>query len=488
MISLQKSLSFHSKMVVGECMETSQLKHYKVLNRELETIINSCFDEIFVTDGKGTVLRVNPAGEAFYGMKAREIVGKNTEELARKGLFSPSLFPIVKERKERVSMIQRTRSGHTIHCIGNPSLDSEGNIEFIIFTSRDLTEIRQLRDKIDRTEHLLESFQEELEELRRFQNKGQEEFISFSPNMSKIVKIVDKIAKVDSTVLVTGKSGVGKGVIVSLIHKKSSRHKQPFIHVNCGAIPEPLIESELFGYEPGAFTGAKREGKKGLFEEANRGTLFLDEIGEMPLNLQVKLLKALQENVIQRLGSTKPIEINVRIIAATNKNLEKMVEEGTFREDLYYRLNVIPIYIPPLKTRQEDIAYLLDYFLEQFNKKYGSSTYLSLEAENLLVNYDWPGNVRELENLMERLVVIADKDEIQLIDLPSKIINFRKDHSQYLVQINDICTLKQAQEELEEQLIIRAYKKYQSSYKVGEALGINQSTAFRKIQKYIKNP
>lgn len=437
-------------------MKICELTHYKNLNHELETIINTCFDEIFVTDGIGTVLRVNPAGEAFYGMKAAEIVGKNTEELARKGLFSPSLFPIVKERKERVSMIQRTRTGRTIHCIGNPSLDPEGNIEFIIFTSRDLTEIRQLRNKIERTEHLLESFQEELEELRRFQNKEEEEFISFSPDMRKIVKMVDKIAKVDSTVLVTGKSGVGKGVIVSLIHKKSKRRKQSFIHVNCGAIPEPLIESELFGYEPGAFTGANKEGKKGLFEEADGGTLFLDEIGEMPLNLQVKLLKAIQEHEIQRVGGTRPIQVDTRIIAATNKDLEKMVEEGTFREDLFYRLNVIPIYIPPLKTRKEDISYLMDYFLEISNKKYGTSAYLTLEAENKLINYSWPGNVRELENLMERLVVIADKDEIQLTDLPHKIVNSSIGQQQYAVQINEICSLKQAQEELEEQLIINA--------------------------------
>lgn len=468
-------------------MKICELTHYKNLNQELETIINTCFDEIFVTDGMGTVLRVNPAGEAFYGMKAAEIVGKNTEELARKGLFSPSLFPIVKERKERVSMIQRTRTGQTIHCIGNPSLDSEGNIEFIVFTSRDLTEIRQLRNKIERTEHLLESFQEELEELRRFQNKEEEEFISFSPDMRNIVKMIDKIAKVDSTVLVTGKSGVGKGVIVSLIHKKSKRRQQPFIHVNCGAIPEPLIESELFGYEPGAFTGANKEGKKGLFEEASGGTLFLDEIGEMPLNLQVKLLKAIQEHEIQRVGGTRPIHVDTRIIAATNKDLEKLVEEGTFREDLFYRLNVIPIYIPPLKTRQEDISYLMDYFLEKFNKKYGTSAYLTLEAENKLINYSWPGNVRELENLMERLVVIAEKDEILLADLPQKIVNSPNGHPQYTVQVNEICSLKLAQEELEEQLILKAYKKYESSYKVAKALGINQSTAYRKIQKYIKD-
>lgn len=463
-----------------------QLKDYEIINKQLETIINSSLDEIFVTDGNGTVLRVNPTSEALYEIKAKDLIGKNAQELAKDGLYSPSLFPIIKERKEKVSMIQRTRSGKTVHVIGNPVFNSEGNIDIIIFTSRDLTEIRELRDKIERTEHLLESYQEELAELRRFQNKEQEDFISYSPNMRKISKMVEKIAKVDSTVLVTGKSGVGKGVIVSNIHHKSSRKDKPLIHVNCGAIPESLIETELFGYEPGTFTGAKKQGKKGLFEEADGGTLFLDEIGEMPLNLQVKLLKALQENTIQRVGGSKSIDIDVRIIAATNKDLEQMVEEGLFREDLFYRLNVIPIHIPPLRTRQEDISYLMDYFLNKFNSKYNSSTILSLEVENALFNYDWPGNVRELENLMERLVVMSDDEEVQLKELPRKISNSFKDDSKYFVHLYDICTLKQAQDAVEEQLIKKAYYKYKSSYKVGEVLGINQSTAFRKIQKYLK--
>ena len=467
-------------------METKQLENYEMINKQLETIINSSFDEIFVTDGNGTVLRVNPTSEALYQRKAKDLVGKNAEELAMEGLYSPSLYSIIKERKEKVSMIQRTRSGKTVHVIGNPVLDCNGNIEIIIFTSRDLTEIRELRNKIERTEHLLESYQEEIAELRKSQNQPDEGFITYSPSMRKIVKMVEKIAKVDSTVLVTGKSGVGKGVIVSTIHHKSARKDKPLIHVNCGAIPESLIETELFGYEPGTFTGAQKHGKKGLFEEADGGTLFLDEIGEMPLNLQVKLLKSLQENTIQRVGGTKSIEIDVRIIAATNKDLEKMVEEGAFREDLFYRLNVIPIHIPPLRTRQEDISHLIDYFLTKFNNKYNSSTMLSLEVENALFKYDWPGNVRELENLMERLVVMSDNYEVQLMDLPPKISNSAKDDSKYFVHLFEICTLKQAQEEVEEQLIKKAYQLYKSSYKVGEVLGINQSTAFRKIQKYMK--
>ncbi|MDQ0273255.1 sigma-54 interaction domain-containing protein [Cytobacillus purgationiresistens] len=469
-------------------MNSNEHTDMHIRNKELEMIIDSSIDEIFVTNGEGVVLRVNPAGEALYGMKAKEIIGKNTLDLSRNGLYSPSIYPIVIERKASVSMLQRTKSGKTIHVIGNPVLDAYGNIELIIFTSRDLTEIKLMRDNIERTEHLLKPFQEEQQELRKCQSPASLDFISFAPNMRKIIKMVDKIALVDSTILLTGKTGVGKGVIAATIHKKSNRKFHPFIEVSCGAIPENLFESELFGYEPGAFTGANKDGKKGLLEEANGGTLFLDEIGEMPLNLQVKLLKVIQEKMIQRIGSTKTISIDIRIIAATHKNLEMMIEQGTFREDLFYRLNVIPILIPSLKTRQEDISYLIEFFFTKFNKKHHSSVHLSFEAENAFMNYDWPGNVRELENLIERLVVISDHQEIKLTDLPNQIIQNKpiNKRTQYTIHVDQICTLKQAQEDVEEQLIRMAYERYQSSYKVAEALGINQSTAFRKMQKHLK--
>lgn len=462
-----------------------QLNQIEMLNKELETIINASFDEIFVTNGEGTVLRVNPAGEALYGLKAEQIVGKNATELGKKGLYSPTLYPIIKERKERVSMIQRTKTGKTVHVIGNPVFNSEGDIEIIIFTSRDLTEIRQLRAKMERTESLLDTYKAEFEELTKFQ-KQPDDLIAYSPNMRILLKLVNKIALVDSTVLLTGESGVGKGVIASTIHKRSSRNSGPLIQINCGAIPESLIESELFGYDGGAFTGAKKEGKKGLIEEAHGGTLFLDEIGEMPLSLQVKLLKTLQERVIYRVGGTKNVEVDIRIIAATNKDIETLVEEGKFREDLFYRLNVIPIHIPPLRTRPEDISYLIDYFLNKYNEKYHFSTYLSLEAENALIQYDWPGNVRQLENIIERLVVTTENKEISVTDLHDSITKKIAD-DQYFVHVRDICSLKQAQEEMEEQLIRKAYDMLKSSYKIADVLGINQSTAIRKIQKYLKN-
>ncbi|MFM1652030.1 sigma 54-interacting transcriptional regulator [Brevibacillus sp. B_LB10_24] len=463
-----------------------QLHKVEMLNLELEMIINSSFDEIFVTDGDGTVLRVNPAGEALYGMKAEEMIGKNTNELSERGLYSPALYPIVKERKERVSMIQRTKTGKTVHVIANPVFNEEGNMTLIIFTSRDLTEIRYLRDKIERTEVLLQTYKSELEELKQFY-QPQEDIVAYSPNMRKILRLVHRIAKVDSTVLITGESGVGKGVIAYAIHKNSERGDGPFVHINCGAIPEALIESELFGYEGGAFTGARKEGSKGLIEQANGGSLFLDEIGEMPANLQVKLLKALQERKINRVGSGKSIDIDVRIIAATNRDLEKMVAAGEFREDLYYRLNVIPIHIPPLKARPEDVSYLIDYFIKKFCEKYKLPKQLALEAENALIRYPWPGNVRELENMIERLVVTTEGTLITLQDLPDSLVKKSERAADSIILVQGICPLKQAQEEMEEQLVRKAYQQYKSSYKVAEVLGINQSTAIRKVHKYMKN-
>src|SRR5699024_6543855 len=279
----------------------------------------------------------------------------------------------------------------------------------VVYNARDITEIRYLRDKIERSEALIHTYKSELEEINVFQD-NKSGFIALAPNMLKIKQMINRIAQFNTTILITGESGVGKGVITKTIHEQSNRKDQPFIHINCGAIPESLIESELFGYEKGAFTGAQKDGRIGLIEQADKGILFLDEIAEMPLHLQVKLLKVLQERQFYRLGGSEIVKVDIRIIAATNQNLEELVEQGMFREDLYYRLNVVPINIPPLRTRPEDITYLIDYFFKQFNEKYGLSAYLSLEAENALHRYKWPGNVRELENLIERLVIMSENE------------------------------------------------------------------------------
>ncbi len=250
--------------------------------------------------------------------------------------------------------------------------------------------------------------------------KKEIEIIGKSEAIQKILNLIDKISKSDSTVLITGESGTGKELVARLIHEQSARAIKPFIPVNCAAIPSELLESELFGYEKGAFTGAINS-RPGRFELADEGTIFLDEVGDMPINLQVKILRVIQERSFEKIGSTKPINVNVRIIAATNKNLENEVKEGKFREDLFWRLNVVPLIIPPLRERKEDIPILCDYFINRFSTKFGYKLNLNKEVLDLFKKYDWPGNVRELENLIERLYVFSDNGVVKFEDIPERI-------------------------------------------------------------------
>lgn len=311
-------------------------------------------------------------------------------------------------------------------------------------------------------------------------------FISNSIKMKELMEIVKKISYVDSIVLLLGKSGTGKSMIAKMIHKYSSRSDKVFLSVNCGAIPEPLMEAELFGYTHGSFTGGQKGGKKGIFEMANEGTVFLDEVGEIPLNLQVKLLEVLQENCIRPVGGTKQIPVDVRIIAATNQNLKELVEQKKFREDLYYRLNVVPIEIPPLSERKEDISYLCRLFLEKLIRKYGVFKSIDPQVIEAFKEYDWPGNVRELENIIERLFITTEQNEIQLRHLPSNIAPAKEI---LMNGIGDIpfMPLKEAKKRIEKQLITKAYDTYKSTYKVAEILQTNQSTIARKIIEYRKD-
>jgi len=320
-----------------------------------------------------------------------------------------------------------------------------------------------------------------------------------SHKLKEALKIVDKVAKTDATVLVTGESGTGKELIVREIHKKSSRANKPFVPINCGAIPKELLESELFGHEKGAFTHAIRS-RPGRFELANGGTLFLDEIAELDVYLQVKLLRAIQEKEFERVGGTRTIKVDVRIIAATNKDLEKEVEKGNFREDLFYRLNVVNISIPPLRERKDDILLLANYFLKKFCSQNSKKTFkLEKEVEQALLNYSWPGNVRELENLMERLSILCDNDIVTLEDLPSKIVNksiYRDDIKietptfeeftyptlNTLKKLN--MNLKQLLEEIENRLIVEALEKSKGvKNRAAQLLGLKRTTLIEKLKK-----
>jgi transcriptional regulator with PAS, ATPase and Fis domain len=301
--------------------------------------------------------------------------------------------------------------------------------------------------------------------------------------MEKTVEMALKVSPVSSTVLLLGESGVGKGMIAKLIHKHSDRRNGPFIRVDCAGIPESLVESELFGYEKGAFTGARTEGKPGFFELANKGTLFLDEIAEIPLNSQSKLLRFLEDHQIIRVGGTEPRDIDVRVIAATNKNIEDMVSSKLFREDLYYRLNVIPIHIQPLRERRSDILPLIFHFLERFNKMYQKKKRLSPEAIEALNKYDYPGNIRELANLIERIVVVSENDQIQMRDIPDAVTGSGSKAIPYSL-LSGETPLKNALEQYEGIIIERAVKKLGSQREAAKILKIDQSTISRKIRKY----
>jgi transcriptional regulator with PAS, ATPase and Fis domain len=308
--------------------------------------------------------------------------------------------------------------------------------------------------------------------------------IAYSVEMGRVLQLAAKVAAVDTTVLLLGESGAGKEVVARFIHSTSPRRRGPFVNLNCGAIPATLLESELFGYESGAFTGARREGKPGIVEVASGGTLFLDEISELPSDLQVKLLQLIQERKVVRVGGVRPLAVDIRIIAATNRDLAAMVARGEFRVDLFYRLNVVPITIPPLRERPDDVIPLIYHFLDKYNKAHGYQKTMSGEAREVLARYSWPGNVRELENLIERLVVTVEADEIGASDLPQYVFE-RDGEWQPTVVVGGIMPLRQATEEVERQIIERALSQEKSTYGMAKLLGVNQSTVVRKIKKYL---
>ncbi len=336
-------------------------------------------------------------------------------------------------------------------------------------------------DRITEAARLLLSW--ESRETKKSHDSMQNPIIAYSIEMGKVLQVATKVAQVTSTVMILGESGVGKEVVARFVHNASLRRGGPFVTINCGAIPPNLLESELFGYEAGAFTGAKRQGKPGMIETASSGTLFLDEISDLPLDLQVKLLQVIQERRLTRVGGIQPIEVDIRIIAATNRDLAKMVERGEFRADLFYRLNVVPIVIPPLRSRRDDIIPLIYHFLAKHNNTHRYNKTISRETREVLTQYSWPGNVRELENLIERLVVTVEGDEIGVEDLP-QYIKERDVSCNSKVIVEGVIPLREAVEEVERQLIKHAQEEHETTYEIAEALGVNQSTVVRKLKKY----
>ncbi|WP_088044220.1 sigma 54-interacting transcriptional regulator [Bacillus sp. EAC] len=458
-----------------------EIEYIKDLNKDLNAILSSIYDEILVVNNKGELIRYSEnIIPGFWNVDLKDLIGKSILEFENQGLFTPSVTKLVLEKKKKVSIVQETISGRKVLAVGNPVFDENMEIERIIIASRDITETSRLKTELKEMKKKSEQYKKELDDFKS-KDRFIKKLIYCSPKMEQIINQAKKIADFSSTVLLHGESGVGKEVIAQAIHQLGNRSSKPFLKLNCGAIPENLLESELFGYIKGAFTGADQN-KEGYFKQADQGVLFLDEIGEMPLHLQVKLLRVLQEQEVIPIGSTKPIKVNVQIIAATNKRLEKMVEERTFREDLYYRLNVIPLNIPPLRERIEDISLLAFHFLQQLNDKYNKNFHLTPDAINVLEFYSWPGNVRELQNIVERLVVTAEDQIINAEDVNLFLPN-SYDFNKSKPIISKVIPLQEAIDHVEEQLILLAMKQYKTTTKAAQVLGISQSSVSRKFQK-----
>jgi len=456
--------------------------------RWLFSILGAIYDGVMVVDARGTIVYANPAYTRIFGVPVEKVLGRRLAEIEPASRVLEVLRtgkPLIDDPAYVVS------AGVDIVTNITPIYES-GTLAGAVAIFRDQSEILSLQEKlktilgeVEKTRNLASRYFTELQELRaRFLDIG--DLIFSSRQMQKIIELVLQLANVDSTVLITGESGVGKEIIAKLIHRTSRRSKEAFVTVNCGAIPENLLESELFGYERGSFTGASREGKPGLLEVANHGTIFLDEIGELPLILQVKLLRVIQEQKVMRIGGLKPVELNVRFLAATNRDLKEMVANRTFRHDLFYRLNVVSIHIPPLRERRRDIVPLTRLFLDKYNRRYGLQKKLVPGVYRCFEQYAWPGNVRELENLVERLVVCTKNEVITLDDehLARYLNPVEKEEA---VVVNEVLPLKKAREMVEKNLLARALTLGGTSRAAAKILAVDHSTVVRKARRYHLN-
>lgn len=446
---------------------------------KLKKVLDNAYDEIFVYDDNYGVVYVNRACERHYGMKAEEIIGKTFYELEDDENWYPSILPIVYKKKRRMTIEQKSYLGQTLITTAVPVFDDEGNIEFVVMSVRDtMPDIALIRNEFEKTQDDLKkkiSKRLQSDEIEIVSGK----IIHKSEIMKELTSFVRRVAKVDSTIMILGESGAGKGVIAKYIHSMSKRCDKSMLTLNCAAIPEDLLESELFGYSKGAFTGADYGGKVGLLELADKGTLFLDEIGELSPKLQAKLLHVIQDKQFIPIGSKEIKSIDIRIITATNRDLLELVEQKKFREDLYYRLNVIDIDIPPLRERPEDIVALSNYFINKFNKEYEHTCSISEECMNFFIKYHWPGNVRQLMNAVERLVVTSIKPTIEISDLPKVFFKKLDSNNRYFPE-----SYASAKESFEKELVTKAFKRFKTTRKVSEALKISQSKASYLKRRY----
>jgi len=467
------------------------MAHYrtKEVRENIDGILDLMEDGIYLSDRSGMTLRVNKAYEQLTGISREQLEGKTVHQLIEDGVFNRALNPIIVKEKKPASEVQEFgKERKTLHLRGFPIFDDTGDVRLVVTFVRDISTIRQMRDQIAEQDRLIEQYQGRMAHIL---GAGRvDEGIFADPAMQVLVQTLIRIAQTDATVLLLGETGVGKDVLARMVHQNSPRKDHIFMKVDCASIAENLIESELFGYAKGAFSGASSQGKAGYFEIANHGTIFLDEIGELSLSMQTRLLRILQDQEFMRVGSSKVQKVDVRIIAATNRDLSKDIEAGKFRQDLYYRLNVTRLEVPPLRERPLEILLLTRHFLDIYTAKYKKKMRLAPEVEPVFTLYPWPGNVRELQNLMQQLVIITEDEVVHLQDLPPRLYEYAKVQEIPMLPMRQVPlpdtqkALKDTIAEIEHGILTEALKQYGSCTRVAEIFQINRSTLFRKLRRF----
>ncbi len=463
----------------------------------LEAALDLSIIGFTISDANGKVIKINKAQSKITGHNPSKTLGRNIADIEKEVDIHSATTQIIKTKKS-VKSEHHLPTGKSYLVYGEPYFDSYNKLKYIICNLIDTTEISKMKEELEMTKKDKDELTQKIHELQEKSNT-QNKLIYSSKAMQNVVDICSKIAPFNSTVLLTGESGVGKEMLADYIFEKSRRRHYPFIKINCASIPEQLLESELFGYEPGAFTSANSKGKKGLLEIADKGTLMLDEIGEMSLPLQTKILRFLQEGEIFHVGAYSPKKVDVRIIAATNRNLKDLVKEGKFREDLFYRLNVIPIYIPSLEQRKEDIPFLIRYYIKYYNEKYGLNKEISFRVVEYFMKKRLKGNVRELQNTIERILLLSEDNFIKIDEAVGIIFQGTKnkqpneeenslisegDSFENKNQIEEVRSLNTQIQIFEKELLKKYVDIYKTTQKVSEILKVNQSTISRKLSKY----
>lgn len=453
------------------------------LSQDIFEILYKSNVGIAICDNEGRFIWGNPQYQKISNFDVHKVTGQHILDIMTAHSVNvhgaENMFSVVLQKRASHTCLVDFQTGHEIIATATPLFNKDGSLRWLMYSLVDCNQVFDMQQKLAEVAERMEITEQQLQQSL-LENHSTENYVVHDQKMIDIYASAIRMAKVPATVLILGETGTGKDHLARFIHNSSDRKDKPFVHVNCSAIPENLFESELFGYEAGSFTGASKKGKMGLIEFANNGTLYLDEVAEIPLNLQTKLLVVLQDRCLNRIGSVTPKDVDVRVIAATNRNLSDLIKRKEFREDLFYRLNVLEIHLPRLNDRKDDIIPLIHFFINKFNKKYKLNKQIHRNALRLLVQYDWPGNVRELEHIIERMIIMCPDNIITENQIPFRL----QKEDKFQQTLNEGQTLKMVLESVEEQIIRNVIAKSANLKDAAEKLGIELSTLTKKKQKY----